>query len=605
MSMGALGGTVPDLMVEPISGSLLPVVLEDDSSCRPSLLLGAGVRVKRFAVIDVQIYVLSVYGQHDEIFGESEVDDNGMPVSPPVTSRMSADQLMHRLLSSPAEKVLCLTFLRSITGKQAFDGLVEGLVKIGGAPKEEVEELKNHIPLQIPKASELRFAVKPQLGEVRFSCSVVPDGERSFTLPGVCEGIHKVYFGPDSIVQGLGTSLLHQRPIHAARNRMDRCNSGQSDSLSSTAGSVSHLESDSGESPARARIQACPETECGLATISSGVELNFLAKGKQGTTSASSEAAAHLNACNPHGAYDSAALVKACLKQTSQILPGEVEPWPGAMRISVEESVAPWIVYPDVSDYDDEKLRSQNIQGIFYKHHTSSLRGALAPKWTTRHYELQSGVLRYRRRVGGKYCGDVSLDGARVVAEGPKVSRLGECFIFKVIVNHTTAVTLSSPDKSLATEWVHAVAGACAFYRARRCIAAGVLFAHGDSGGSSKGSASEPPGTSFSVDNSASSEGSQQQRQVQAAQQLPVSSAAPLDPKHLVVAVSFSEGSQQQRQVQAPRQGALSSFGFGDPRMMLAAVTPQRVLPWRRIGLSILSTLLVLLLARRRRRVQR
>jgi hypothetical protein len=597
--MGTLPGTVPDLVEEPISGSLLPVTLDDDSSSPPKVLLGFGVRVKRFAMIDIQIYALSVYGQHDEVFGSSDIDDSDMPVCSPVSSGKSEEQLMHKLLSSPAEKVVCLTFLRSITGKQAFDGLSEGLVKIGGAPKEEVEELKNHIPLQIPKASELRFVVKPQLGEVRFRCSVVPDGERSLMLPGVCQGVHNVYFGPQSIIQGLGTSLLRQRPLNEARYGIDRCNSGQS-----TAGSFSYSESDPGDSPARERNQPRSEAEGGLTTISSGVQLDSLAKEKQADTGSSIGASTKANVGNAHGVEDSAALVNACLNQNSQILPGEVEPWPGALMISMEESVQPWIVLPDVSDFNEAKLRSQSIQGIFYKHHTSSIRGALAPKWTTRYYELQSGVLRYRRRASGKYCGEISLDGARVVAEGPKVSRLGECFIFRVIVKQTTAVMLSSPDKNLVTEWVHAIAGACAFYRARRCIAAGVLFANGNSDGSGQRDMSDPPGTSPSVNNSSFSEGSQQ-RQVQAAQQLPVSSASPVDTKPPVVAVSFSEESQQQRQVQAAQQLPASSVSPVVPRNLVVAVTPQRALPWRRIGLSVISALLVLLLVRRRRRVQR
>lgn len=599
--MSTVPGSVPDLVEEPISGSLLPATLDDDSSSPPKLLLGFGVRVKRVAMIDVQIYVLSVYGQHDEIFGSSDFDGSDMPVCSPVASGKSEEQLMHTLLSSPAEKVVCLTFLRSITGKRAFDGLSEGLVKIGGAPKEEVEELKSHIPLQIPKASELRFVVKPQLGEVRFRCSVVPDGERSLMLPGVCQGVHKVYFGPQSIIQGLGTSLLRQRPINEARYGIDRCNSGQS-----TAGSFSYSESDPGEPPARERIQPRSEAEGGLTTISSGVQLDSLAKQKQANTGSSVGAATKANVGNAHGGQDSAALVNACLNQNSEMLPGEVEPWPGALMISLEESVQPWIVLPDVSDFNEAKLRSQNIQGIFYKHHNTSLiRGSLAPKWTTRYYELQSGVLRYRRRAGGKYCGDMSLDGARVVAESPKVSRLGECFIFRVIVKQTTAVTLSSTDKNLVTEWVHAIAGACAFYRARRCINAGVPIAHGNSDGFGQRDESEPQSTSPSVNNLAFSEGSQQQQEVQAAQQLPVSSASPVDTKHLVTAVSFSEGSQQQRQVQASQHLPVSSVSPVLPRNLVVAVTPQRALPWRRIGLSIISTLLVLLVVRRSRRVQR
>jgi len=323
---------------------------------------------------------------------------------------------------------------------------------------------------------------------------------------------------------------------------------------------------------------------------------------------------------------------------------------------------------PDVSDFDDAKLRLQNIQGIFYKHHTSSIRGALAPKWTTRYYELHSGVLRYRRRAGGKYCGDISLDGARVVAESPKVSRLGECFIFRIIVSRDAAVTLSSPDKDLVTEWVHAIAGACAFYRARRCIAAGGLFANGNSDGLGQRDGSEPPSTSPSVKTGSfsegsnpataqqpsspaaacspaaqqlpsspaaqrqvqaaqqlpassagpgdprnvmvavsSSEGGQQQRQVQAAQQLLASFASPVDPRNVAVAVSSSKGSQQQRQVQAAQQLSASSSSPVDPWNVVVAVTEawRRASPWRRIGLSVISALLVLLLVRRTRRVRR
>merc|ERR1712032_1711974 len=148
-------------------------------------------------------------------------------------------------------------------------------------------------------------------------------------------------------------------------------------------------------------------------------------------------------------------------------------------------------------------------------------------------------------------------------------------------------------------------AGTCAFYRARRCTAAGVLSANGNSDGSRQRDVSEPPSTSPSVKTSSFSEGSQQQRQVQAAQQLPVSSAGPGDPRNEVEAVSLSEGSQQQRQVQAAQQVSVSSASPADPRKLVVAVTSQRALPWRRIGVSIISMLLALLLLRRARRVQR
>jgi len=192
---------IPDLVDEPISGSKLPAVFEEDKS---KVLLGTAVRFKRVAVIDVQIYALAVYGQYKKILGGDG---------------KSADEMMNALLTSQEDKVLSLVFLRAVTGQQAGDGLADGLMKIGGATQEDIDEFKKHLPPQIPKGSEMRFVMKPKLGEMEFRCSVAPEGKVNLKLPSLNPAMHKVMFGPQSVVTGLPDSLLRQGQMNAARDR--------------------------------------------------------------------------------------------------------------------------------------------------------------------------------------------------------------------------------------------------------------------------------------------------------------------------------------------------------------------------------------------------
>jgi len=192
---------LPDLVDEPISGSKVPAVFEEDKA---KVLMGTAVRFKRVAFLDIQIYTFGVYGQYKKILGE---DDK------------SADEMMEALLTSQEDKVFSLVFLRAVTGQQAGDGLADGLMKIGGATQEDIDEFGKHLPPQIPKGSEMRFVLKPKLGEVEFRCSVAPDAEVNLKLPSLGPALHKVMFGPQSPLTGLSDSLLRQGKMNAARDR--------------------------------------------------------------------------------------------------------------------------------------------------------------------------------------------------------------------------------------------------------------------------------------------------------------------------------------------------------------------------------------------------
>jgi len=192
---------LPDLVDELISGSKVPAVFEEDKA---KVLMGTAVRFKRVAFLDIQIYTFGVYGQYKKILGE---DDK------------SADEMKEALLTSQEDKVFSLVFLRAVTGQQAGDGLADGLMKIGGATQEDIDEFGKHLPPQIPKGSEMRFVLKPKLGEVEFRCSVAPEGKVNLKLPSLNPAMHKVMFGPQSVVTGLPDSLLRQGQMNAARDR--------------------------------------------------------------------------------------------------------------------------------------------------------------------------------------------------------------------------------------------------------------------------------------------------------------------------------------------------------------------------------------------------
>uniref|UniRef100_A0A7S1EXZ8 PH domain-containing protein n=1 Tax=Noctiluca scintillans TaxID=2966 RepID=A0A7S1EXZ8_NOCSC len=104
----------------------------------------------------------------------------------------------------------------------------------------------------------------------------------------------------------------------------------------------------------------------------------------------------------------------------------------------------------------------QCLEGFLYMRRPSA-RGSHS-RWSSRYFELDSGVLRYRRAKNGAVHGRTELESARVVAEAPKLSPSGTFFVFRVMVGSSTIYHLASSDQHTAVEWTLTLSAACAFF---------------------------------------------------------------------------------------------------------------------------------------------
>jgi hypothetical protein len=163
-------------------------------------------------------------------------------------------------------------------------------------------------------------------------------------------------------------------------------------------------------------------------------------------------------------------VIKGRNKRRSDSGGGQVEEhgetWSGALVIEqAAEETTNWVEVADVPRLDSVALNNQSLEAAFHKHHSAPFRGRLVPKWSLRYYELKAGILQYRRKEGGKLVGSICLDGARVIAEPIKASRIGDCFVFRIIMRSEIVARLSCTDRRVAAEWVLSASAACAYFR--------------------------------------------------------------------------------------------------------------------------------------------
>jgi len=441
---------VAEVVEEPLSATLVPLALQDGK-----VLLGTALRTKRIALIDIKIYALAVYAGPED-FSEGEF----------VNGNASADDLLATLLTSPAEKVFGLTFLRSVTGKQVEDGLAEGLCNIAKVPREEIEHLTQHLPSSVERGAELQLLVRPLRGDIGFSF-----GSGMEFLCGkekLCHGIHEIFFGPESVVRGLGEALQRQRLLLAARGIL---------------GNTLPSEHSASDEAARAALPSTSENE----TISFPVltprcqasseaaendELEVTTIDGEGSSLGSFSWKQSSGRSRGKEGYKLGDLTRTIIQKTrrnrsnSENILDQDEVWPAAFVAEGERAL--WVTFGDKDRLDAAAISVQSLKGTFFKYHDSAVRGRLVPQWSVRYYELNAGLLQYRRRAAGKICGADSLDGARIVTEAPKLSRAGAHFVFRIIKGGEAICRLSCPHQQQAVEWVVALAGACTHFRAAR-----------------------------------------------------------------------------------------------------------------------------------------
>lgn len=471
-----------ELVEEPQTGTLFPVLFDDAydicGNSSPKVLLGTALRTKRITLLDIQVYVVSIYGVPDVLLSAGE-NDNKIDENSPTSNT----PLSNVLLNSTTEKVFCLTFLRAVSGKQAAAGLSESFCKIAGVPKEEVDECTNLLPASIPKGSELCFAVRPSQGQVTVAGPLIAGAGSKVDIiaPGLCRGLHEVYFGPQAIIQGLEMSMQRQftlltsngyssdtSPFGATPSGTDMSGADNYCSVSSEVGCVD-----------ASRSEEVPDQfdEPSLATISSGCELatdRSVDSPDQGQKRSWKERSGRATGSDGYKFGDLArTLVQKTRGRSGSAISTDgnietflAESWPGALVTADEDTT--WVAASSIPTLNESDLASQHLQGALYKHHTSPVRGRFVPQWTLRYYELKAGTLRYRRRSGGKVCGELHLDGAHVVAEAPKLSRMGEFYVFRVLSGCQIACELSCSNQDEAAKWVLSIAAACAHFQACR-----------------------------------------------------------------------------------------------------------------------------------------
>jgi len=288
--------------------------------------------------------------------------------------------------------------------------------------------------------------------------------------PAVVRGLHEIFFGQSPVVKGLGESMQKQYELLVLRGASAAESSGtESDCGAESEGSfvvgdtIDFQPTPQRRSPALARIESGAELQ-GAAAARAKAPCASRGRASSGASSWKEKAG---RVQGPEG-YRFGDLSRTILQRAKGQCPPQPDggEWPGALVVEGGEDAAAWVLAEDLAEEHVPALAAQRLEGLLYKHHTSPVRGRLIPQWSLRHYELEGGVLRYRRRKDGRTAGQQPLAGAHVVAEPPKVSHPGEAFVFRIHIGSHLACRLSSNDKAVATKWVLAIAACCAHHRA-------------------------------------------------------------------------------------------------------------------------------------------
>jgi hypothetical protein len=453
------------------------------------VLLGTALRARRIPVLgNVRIYAFGVYASPDELPPEWLSPD----WQPPGGGEATAAYLMPLLQSSLGEKTLCLTFLRSVNGGQIAKGMEESLCGVAGVKKEEVEALGPALQgASVAEGASVWITLRPREGVV---ATALPGAEKENTVTSheLIRGLHEVFFGPKSIVLGLEDSFRRRRDdllvqfgtsaqvvdsddeVEAPVSPGAETPPMRPSSPSQVARPVVHYDGSAAGIPAQQSGEAHDESASQVdATRSDPAQARAMKKRRSWKEAAGRE--------DGGDGYTRGDMVRSFMQKrrsnssfiASSVLPPEA--WPGPL---VQEGAADWVGAADVPLLQEEAIAAQHLEGSFYKHHTSAVRGTLLPEWTVRHLELSAGTLKYRRFTSRARF-TASLDGAYVVAEETQVSPLGNFYICRVVFPGKGAgaepLRISCTSAATAREWALAMAAACRHFHERAHPASAVI----------------------------------------------------------------------------------------------------------------------------------
>jgi hypothetical protein len=451
--------SMPELFEDPSTGALLPMRLPGHEEGNPKSLIGTAVRYKRVAFVDVQIYVLGVYASPQELLGS-------LGVGPTV------EHIMKTVFKSNAEKVFSLTFMRALPSQKVVETLIESLCGLGGVAEEEARKITPLLPSSIERGTQALLLINSLSGEISVGDLVVH-------CPDVISGLHRLYFGTQPVVVGFKASV--EARLHALQAELVGSSvSASSDSLSGGESTESDSNWVNDGSSHTACVKAKPPIESRLPRIMSAEMQTFGNEASQPVPPASrswKESSGRMGGPDAYKFGDlTRSLVRNIKKPTDASAQGP--PWPGALVVEMPSETTEeneiqqplWVQTDSVPELNVESAAEQRLQGVFYKHHTSLVRGRVLPQWSLRHFELTQGVLRSRRHGRSKSGKALPLTGMRIVAEKPRLAASGDCYVFRVVRHFDGAVCarLSSPDMRQATEWVRALAAVCASNRSQQ-----------------------------------------------------------------------------------------------------------------------------------------
>jgi acyl-CoA-binding protein len=381
------------------------------------------------------------------------------------------------------QKVFCLTFLRDAPGKQVADDFTESLCKGAHVTTADVARLVESFPAVVQKGSVMRFGVRPQAGgqvvvSIDGSCKELP------LMPALCEGLNTIYLGPERIVKGLAASLEQRLSALGAE-------AGSIKSVPSVAspfGSPWEENGDNDADDASNTDEPAPlppidekaaEVPPPQASSWAPGDQRFGQNQTLPRSRSWKEKAGRQDGGDNYrfGDVTRRFMNKARRNNSSGDVgsPGSSVSWsPGQLAYFApltwqgRDGETPWVTLSDVPALTESTLSSQQLRGYLYKHHGTNgsiARGILIPQWSSRHFELAAGTVRYRKTASGPVRATVKLDGARVVAESSKQSPGGECFVFQVMVGPVCHLRLSCADKGTAQAWVKQIAAVCSFYQ--------------------------------------------------------------------------------------------------------------------------------------------
>eukprot|EP00405_Crypthecodinium_cohnii_P009199 CAMPEP_0206441802 /NCGR_PEP_ID=MMETSP0324_2-20121206/13475_1 /ASSEMBLY_ACC=CAM_ASM_000836 /TAXON_ID=2866 /ORGANISM="Crypthecodinium cohnii, Strain Seligo" /LENGTH=673 /DNA_ID=CAMNT_0053909587 /DNA_START=38 /DNA_END=2056 /DNA_ORIENTATION=+ len=441
-------------------------------------LLTTGLRAKRIGFVDVQVYAFSAYIDPSEI-AEFEQLEQDIGV----------------LRDNSAEKVVMLTFLRGISGKQFSDGLAEGLKVAEKAgkpvPPEAMEVISKAVPSSVdkgmcillrmlPTSDALEIQVFPPAALDPNSAVHIFDraaeGSPLITVtkdPGLCAALHEVYFGPGAVLKGLTASLKAQLPLLTSlasaaqqansssnnnnnknNNNGDNSNNNNNTNHNNSNNMGSCSSSDSGCDDEQQSVARLPDA----AVAGPGLDPREVSP-TSGHVSCSFRSWKE-RARRPHGpdSYKFGDVTRSLLHKASPSRLSQLRP--EAPTFTAEAGSELWLTPTQSSTPSSSSSfpffpgnGSEKREGILYKEQVTMGR----PRWSSRHFVLEHCTLSYRHKVGHFLKESCSVLGSRLIAEAPSTTH-PIMFVVRLEWGPTEAPVqiwrLGTPDRTVAQDWI-------------------------------------------------------------------------------------------------------------------------------------------------------